>query len=151
MITVSSFPVAARTKAHIENITTNYLREHMPQHLAAPGTLDVEELLDVHLSRSHGFRIDLVPQLENKVEAQVVLQELTIQFTETGWERVIAAVPRSLFTGCHEAYHVIDHSDQILGALLADEVSFLAARNMGAPKIYCDPGSGRPTLALERF
>jgi hypothetical protein len=139
LIHISTFPVEPRSKGNIEAITTAYLKKFLPEHLARPNVLSVEYLLDTCIPLSHKFKIDLQQALDNGVEGQVIVEEQRIQFTEAGWQNIINAIPRSLFTGCHEAYHVIDHSGQILQALLSGQVRFLAARGASAPITYRNP------------
>jgi len=139
LIEISSFPVAPRSMRKIEAITASFLQLFMPKHLEKVKRLDVEHLLDVCLWSSHRFRIDLVDVLDRGVEGQVVMENQTIQFTESGWENVVRAVPRSLFTGCHEAYHVLDHAHQVLEALVNGQVRFLAARGLTTTVTYRDP------------
>jgi len=136
MISIDSFSVEPRSKFDIEAITLQYLQRYLPACLERPRVLDVERLIDVSLSDSHHFMQMCVSDLDEGVEAEVDIIEKKIRFSEAGWEGVIGGNPRSLFTGAHESFHVIDHAQQVLNALLNGDFQVRAAR--GSRPTYCD-------------
>jgi len=109
-----SFVAEPRSKTNIEFITQKYLKRTFPDHLVKLTRLNVERLLDVKLYQTHNFGIEIVESLGEGVEALTEPFDGKIKFSKEGWNKLIQKRPRSLFTGCHEAYHVIDHSEQLL-------------------------------------
>ena len=111
---ITSFAVAVRKKLDIERITRKFLKKTFPMHLKEPGKLDVEELLSVHLNKKFGYDLFIDDTLDSKVLAETRFLDRKIVFTRSGFKKLIEENGRARFTGCHEAYHVIDHSSQVL-------------------------------------
>jgi hypothetical protein len=108
------------------------------EHLTTPGKLNVERLLDLDLYEHYGFDLELVESLRESVEAQVLPFDRKIQFTYEGYKKLLEDDHRSRFTGCHEAYHVIDHCSQIIGIGLDQCLHRISTQQSSFP-IYCRP------------
>jgi hypothetical protein len=151
MVSIHSFTVQPRSRFDIESITLNYLQRYIPSHVQRPGRLDIDFLIDVCLSRSHGYTLEGEEALDRDVEAETDIIERKVRFTNEGWQQVLNDVPRSRFTAAHEAYHVIDHAQQITSALLSGNIHLVAARG----PTYCDAewqanhGAGAFLMPLE--
>jgi hypothetical protein len=127
---------APRSRRLIEQITQDFLSKTQSYHLARPGKLDVERLLDLDLHNLYGFDIEIVGSLKWSVEAQVLPFERKIQFTEEGYKKLLADDRRSRFTGCHEAYHVIDHCSQIVEIGFDQVLNRISTQQSALPLYY---------------
>ncbi len=138
MVGINSFIVAPRSKVAIDHRVKEYLSSIIPIHLTAPSILNVEELLDVHIPRTHGFKVELCENIGPDIEGITLPLEKKMKFTTREFERIVLHVPRSLFTGAHEAYHVIDHAAQMRSWDADDWINSIALHRKKMP-IYYDP------------
>lgn len=113
--------VSPVSKIQLERITSEYLKKTIPSHLERPGMLDVEELVDLHLLKTHGFSIEICSSLGENVEAQTCPIGKVIKMTNQVYTGICNGNPRDKSTGCHEVVHVIRHAPQIVDSIVHEK------------------------------
>jgi hypothetical protein len=111
--TTNSVVVKPLGKKDIDNKMMAYLNAFAPYHLLNPGVLNVEMLVDVLLLKSHGFCVDITDNIANNAEAETLPLEDKILMRSQVHDGICNRDPHDLYTGCHEAAHVILHVNQI--------------------------------------
>ena len=151
-----NYTVAPLSKNEIDNIVTNYLQICCPRHLQEAGQLDIEELLDIHIFKMHGFVKGISCNLGTGVEALTLPLEKRIEISERTFNGIASGDPHYRFTGCHEAFHVICHAEQMLNWGVADISNSIAlAREQPPafvkPEWQADHGGGAFLMPRSTF
>lgn len=133
-----SFSVAPMSKADIESVAFNYLNLICPRHLKKPGQLNVERILDIDIYRTHGFTKLINDSLDEDIEALTNHFAKVVEIKSSVQLGIINDEPHYRFTACHEAFHVIQHSPQILSWNTQDYLEALSLPRGECP-IYRDP------------
>lgn len=107
--------VAPKSKREIETQATQFLKRHFPERLTVPGPLNVLELWEL-LEDCYGLRPG-VEELSDGTEG-MTWPDGRVLVNETTYRGVARGNGRCRFTMCHEAYHGLEHRNQIRNVLV---------------------------------
>jgi hypothetical protein len=107
--------VAAKTKRKIEAEAIAFLSRHFSERLTTPGRLDVLEMWEL-LTEEHGLQTG-VEELSDGVEG-MTWPDGRVFVSEATYRGAAEHDGRSRFTMCHEAYHGLEHRQQVQNVLV---------------------------------